>query len=262
MTKDDGHTIAADALWQAQRDAVPCGPIHTHLNAGGINAAYAVQQINIERSLAQGGRVIGHKIGLTAKAVQAQMGVDQPDYGTLLSNMIIGDGGTIAADRVLQPKIEAEIAFIMGEDLDIAQPNAADVLRATAFIAPAIEIVDSRIADWKITLLDTIADNASSGLLVLGSPAISPLGFDFTGCEMDMTLNGQSVSTGTGAACMGSPVTAVAWLAEKMRDNGTPIRAGQIILSGALGPMAPVSGKATVEASIGGLGHVSVSFAE
>jgi len=262
MRKDKGVAIAAEALWQAERNATPCDPIHEHLKDGDLDAAYAVQQVNIERRLAQGGRLIGRKIGLTAKAVQAQMGVDQPDFGTLLSDMIVGDGGTIPADRVLQPKVEAEIAFILGDDLDVAQPNAADVLRATAFVAPAIEIVDSRIADWKITLLDTIADNASSGLLVLGSPTRSPLGFDFTGCRMEMTLNGETVSTGIGAACMGSPVAAVAWLAERMRDNGTPLLAGQIILSGALGPMARVTGEATVRASIDGLGHVSVTFAE
>ncbi len=262
MRKDKGVAIAAEALWQAERNATPCDPIHEHLKDGDLDAAYAVQQVNIERRLAQGGRLIGRKIGLTAKAVQAQMGVDQPDFGTLLSDMIVGDGGTIPADRVLQPKVEAEIAFILGDDLDVAQPNAADVLRATAFVAPAIEIVDSRIADWKITLLDTIADNASSGLLVLGSPTRSPLGFDFTGCRMEMTLNGETVSTGIGAACMGSPVAAVAWLAERMRDNGTPLLAGQIILSGALGPMARVTGEAAVRASIDGLGHVSVTFAE
>ena len=262
MTLDNNLAVAAEALWQAEKKATPCAPIQEHLKDYGLDAAYAVQQANIERRLAGGSRLIGHKIGLTAKAVQAQMGVDQPDYGTLLSDMIVGDGGIISSVRVLQPKIEAEIAFILGDDLDIAQPNAADVLRATVFIAPAIEIVDSRIADWNITLLDTIADNASSGLLVLGAPVISPLGFDFSNCAMEMTLNGQTVSAGTGAACMGSPVNAVAWLAEKMRANGTPLRAGQIILSGALGPMAPVTGKAVVQASIGGLGHVSVSFTE
>jgi len=262
MKKDKGVTIAAEALWQAERAATPCDPIHEYLKDGDLDAAYAVQQVNIERRLAQGGRLIGRKIGLTAKAVQVQMGVDQPDFGTLLSDMIVGDGGTIPADRVLQPKVEAEIAFILGNNLDIEHPNAADVLRATAFIAPAIEIVDSRIAGWKINLLDTIADNASSGLLVMGSPTRSPLEFDFTGCQMKMALNGETVSTGIGAACMGSPVAAVAWLAERMRDNGTPLLAGQIILSGALGPMAPVTGEATVRTTIDGLGHVSVTFTE
>ena len=143
MKLDNNLAVAAEALWQAEKKATPCAPIQEHLKDDGLDAAYAVQQANIERRLAGGSRLIGHKIGLTAKAVQAQMGVDQPDYGTLLSDMIVGDGGIISSDRVLQPKIEAEIAFILGDDLDIAQPNAADVLRATVFIAPAIEIVDS-----------------------------------------------------------------------------------------------------------------------
>jgi len=262
MSRDKKIAAAADVLWQAERNARPCAPLHDYLDSGDLDAAYAVQQINIERRLTNGARLTGRKIGLTAKSVQQQLGVDQPDYGTLLSDMVVSDGGSIPRDRLLQPKVEAEIAFVLGADLDMQNPSAADVLRATAFIAPSIEIVDSRIADWKIALTDTIADNASSGLFVLGTPAISPLGFDFTACEMEMSINGQQVSTGAGRDCLGSPVAAVAWLAEKMRAENMPLRAGYIIMSGALGPMAPAAPGANVRAKISGLGHVSVSFEE
>lgn len=248
---------AAERLQAAAESAVPCAPVRDLLQPHGADAAYAVQQIGIERRLARGLRAIGRKIGLTSPVVQRQLGVDQPDYGALLSDMILGDGATLAAGAVMQPKAEAEVAFLLGRDLDMPAPNVADVLRATDAVLPAIEIVGSRIAGWDIQLVDTIADNASAGMFVLGTPARAPLGFDFAACEMELTCAGAEASRGSGAACMGSPLNAVAWLAGRMQAQGQPLRAGEIILSGALGPMLPLTQPGPVEASISGLGRVS-----
>ncbi len=252
----------AEKLRIAEANSTPCAPVRELLPDGDGAAAYRIQQINIDRRLAEGCRLIGRKIGLTSLAVQRQLGVDQPDFGVLLSDMILGDGGTLRRGDVLQAKAEAEIAFILGADLEMAMPNVADVLRATAFILPAIEIVGSRVADWNIRLVDTVADNASSGMFVLGTPARSPQDFDFTGCGMEMRLGDDIVSTGDGRACMGNPLNAVAWLAARMRSIGMPLRAGEIILSGALGPMVPLATPGRVSAVIGGLGQVSFDFAE
>ncbi|MEX0405289.1 fumarylacetoacetate hydrolase family protein [Aquibium sp. LZ166] len=259
-----GDQIAAVAamLREAEDSGKPCPPILDLLPAGDVEAAYKVQQINIDHKIGSGRRLIGRKIGLTSVAVQRQLGVSEPDYGALLSDMIVGDGETIAFDRLLQPKAEAEIALILGADLDMPSPNLADVLRATAFVLPAIEIVASRIQNWKISLVDTIADNASSGMFVLGTPAIRPEGFSFGDCAMELKLNDEVVSTGSGRACMGNPLNAAAWLAAQMHALGTPLRAGEIIMTGALGPMTVVGPSSKVFASIENLGTVSFNMGD
>ncbi|MEQ8694320.1 MAG: fumarylacetoacetate hydrolase family protein [Gammaproteobacteria bacterium] len=252
----------AETLRRAQADRTPCAPVRDRIADADIDAAYAIQQMNIDARIADGQRLIGRKIGLTSPAVQAQLGVDQPDYGALLSDMVLPENGRLHLDDILQPKAEAEIAFILGDGLDMKMPTVVDVLRATQFIAPAIEIVGSRIANWDIRLCDTVADNASSGMFVLGSPVRKPEGFDFTGCGMRMYADDNLVSEGSGRACLGNPLNAVAWLAARMQAMGAPLRGGEVILSGALGPMSPLSTPCHIRAEIEGLGTVAFEFGE
>ena len=257
---EEAILAAAASLWQAQRSGEPCPPVREVLEAHGVDAAYRVQELNIGRHLGPSVRRVGRKIGLTSPAVQQQLGVNEPDFGSLLSDMAVPDGGVLAIGAVLQPKAEGEIAFVLDADLDMPAPTVADILRATAFIMPAIEIVGSRVQNWNISLIDTVADNASSGMFVLGSPAKAPLDFDFTGCAMQMTFDGRQVSAGTGRACLGNPLNAVVWLAGRMHALGVPLRAGELILSGALGPMAAPSPGTTVEATISGLGNATFTL--
>ncbi|MFE2427868.1 2-keto-4-pentenoate hydratase [Streptomyces sp. NPDC059373] len=253
---------AADALDAATRTGVPCPPVRTLLAEGGIAGAYAVQRLNLERALAKNDRrVVGRKIGLTSTAVQRQLGVDQPDFGALLSDMAVPDGGTVPAGRLLQPKVEAEVALVLGQDLPHAQCTVADVLRAVDFALPALEIVDSRIAGWDITIVDTVADNASSGLFVLGGSPVPLTAVDLRTVQMTMTRGGDKVSSGTGADCLGGPLNAAVWLASTLAAAGDPLRAGDIVLTGALGPMAVATPGDAFEARISGLGSVRVAFA-
>jgi len=193
--------------------------------------------------------------------VQHQLGVDQPDSGVLFADMQLANRATVEIDTLLQPKVEAEIAFLLAEDLDGDLSDSR--IRAAAGVAiPAIEIVDSRIRDWSISIVDTIADNGSSALFVLGSDVAAVADLDFASRTMQLTQNGAVVSTGRGSDCLGSPLNALRWLARTARDNGSPLRAGHIVLSGALGPMVPVRPGSTYVAEIDGIGSVEVSFAE
>ena len=252
----------AERLRQAEETGAPCGPIRDHLPEGDVEAAYAVQRANTEFWTKQGRRLVGRKIGLTAKAVQRQLGVDQPDFGMLLADRTVGDGEEIDPGLVMQPRVEAEIALIIERDLTVERPTVADVIRATAFAVPAIEVVSSRIADWDIRIVDTIADNASFGLYVLGGPPRSLDGLDLRLCGMVMERRGEPISLGAGAACLGNPLNAAVWLARKMVEIGMPLQAGDVIMTGALGPMAPVDGGDVIEARISGLGSVRAVFAE
>lgn len=254
-------TEAALALRTAHDTGKPCPPVRARLPKGDVDAAYAVQDENTRYWLAQKRRLVGRKIGLTAKAVQRQLGVDQPDFGMLFADMAMNDGEEIAAGRVLQPKVEAEIAFILERDVTCELPTSADMIRATAYVLPAIEIVGSRVAGWDIDIVDTVADNASSGLFVLGGPPRRIDEVDLRGCGMLMECRGQPISMGAGAACLGNPLNAAVWLARKMVAIGRPLRAGDVIMSGALGAMAPVQAGDTVEAHITGLGSVRIAFA-
>jgi 2-keto-4-pentenoate hydratase len=221
--------------------------------------AYAVQLAWVEQRIDEGVHVVGRKIGLTNPAVQAQLGVDAPDYGFLLSDMSYSDGGVIAADVLLQPRVEAEVAFVLRSDLDLANPTEHDVVAATDYIVAALEIVDSRIADWDIRLIDTIADNASAGAFVLGTRRRAIEG-DLSAVSMTMARNGETLSEGTGADCMGSPLAAVAWLARTCAGLGSPLRAGEIVLSGALGRVVDARPGDLFTAEFSGLGSASVSF--
>ncbi|MBL8268377.1 2-keto-4-pentenoate hydratase, partial [Steroidobacter sp.] len=211
---------------------------------------------------AAGRRIVGAKIGLTSQAVQKQLGVDQPDFGMLFDDMEFGDDAPIPISRLIQPKVEAEIAFVLEKDLDSERPTLAQVTTAIAYALPAIEIVDSRVRDWKISLFDTIADNASSGLYVLGGTPRKIDAIDLKLCGVRLENRGEPVSTGCGAACLGNPLNAVVWLAGTMARLGQPLRAGTTILSGALGPMVPVKAGEVYEARISGLGRVAAAFTQ
>jgi 2-keto-4-pentenoate hydratase len=240
----------------------PIAPLRDGLQPTDAEAAYAIQNINTLTWTTHGRRVVGRKIGLTAKAVQAQLGVDQPDYGVLFDDMVIEDGGTLLRSKVLQPKAEAEVALILAHDLTSPSASIDDVIAATAYAVPAIEIVDSRIADWKITFADTVADNGSSAFFVLGRTPQPLSGLDLKTCGMVLEVNGRVVSLGAGAACLGHPLNAAAWLARTIASRGDGLKAGDIVLTGALGPMVPLSVGDVVRAEIGGLGSCGFTYRE
>ncbi|SFF66756.1 2-keto-4-pentenoate hydratase [Actinacidiphila alni] len=257
----DAVAEAAAVLEDATRTGFPCAPVRSRLPEDDVEAAYAVQRLLVERGVAAGRRPVGRKIGLTSPAVQQQLGVNQPDFGVLFADMAVPEGQTIAPGRLLQPKVEAEVALVLGTDLPYRDPTVADLLRATAFALPALEIVDSRIADWDITIVDTVADNASCGLYVLGGTPVPLDRVDLRAAPMTLTKNGETVSEGTGADCLGSPLTAALWLASILADLGDPLRAGEIVLTGALGPMAAAAEGDEFTAHIDGLGTVTTTFA-
>lgn len=259
-TIDAGVRAAAERLRDAQRTRVPCPPVRDLLPDTSVATGYAVQELLTRARVLDGGRVAGRKIGLTSQAVQAQLGVDQPDFGVLFEDMACPQDRPIDRGRLLQPRIEAEIAFVLAADLD-GDVDVAAARAAVGEVVPALEIVDSRIAGWDITFVDTVADNASSGLYVLGDSA-GPLGDrDLTSVEMSMTrADGSVVSTGSGAACLGDPVNALVWLARTAAELGVPLRAGDVVLSGALGPMVPVAPGDAFAAELSGLGTVRASF--
>lgn len=254
---------AAQALMAASRDRAPIAPIAADLGAGAdVATAYAVQERVTRAALGAGRRIVGRKIGLTSAAVQAQMGVDQPDYGMLFADMEYGDGAIIPAGLLIQPRVEAEIAFVLGRDLTGEDVTPSELIRAVDCVLPAMEVVDSRIRDWKIGLLDTIADNASSGVYVLGSRPVRLADLDLRLCGMVMERGGEPVSFGAGAACMGNPLVAALWLARRMAAVGRPLREGEVILSGALGPMVPARPGERFRVAINGLGEVGAGFAD
>ncbi|GHH72414.1 2-keto-4-pentenoate hydratase [Streptosporangium violaceochromogenes] len=256
----DAFTEAADRLREAAREGEPCAPVRDLLPAGTAEAGYAVQEINTRRALEEGRRPVGRKIGLTSPAVQRQLGVDRPDFGMLFADMACLDGLPVPAGRFLQPRAEAEVALVLKGDLVGGPFTVADVIRATDFALPAIEIVDSRVAGWDITLVDTVADNASSGAFVLGNTPVGLYGLDLRLAGMTMNLRGREVSTGTGTACLGHPLNAAVWLADALGGGDFPLRAGDIVLTGALGPMVPVAAGDVFEAHINGVGSVRAVF--
>ena len=248
---------AAQALAQARKSRRAIARVSETFGIAGLDAAYAVAEFNTRAQLESGRRIVGLKVGLTSKAVQQQLGVDQPDFGILLDDMEYLNGAEVPMARLVQPKLEAEVAFVVGRDVEGAAPTYAEFLACVSHALPAIEIVDSAIADWKITLVDTVADNASSGLYVLGDQPIDVGQLSLGAIGMEMKKNGKTVSIGSGAACLGHPLRAAYWLARTMAARGQGLKRGQVILSGALGPMQPVAAGDLVTASIGALGEVS-----
>lgn len=249
----------AAALGAAARDRASIPPLTGTWPELDVDDAYAIQLVNVRHRLAGGERVVGHKVGLTSHAMQEMLGVDQPDYGHLFDSMSVDDEGAISADRYLAPRAEIEIAFVLGAPLSGPGVTTDDVLAATAHLRPAIEIIDSRITDWRIGLVDTIADNASSAGFVLGARETPPDRVDLAGLEGRLVVNGEVTDKGTGAAVLGHPAAAVSWLANTLGARGVEIEAGHVVLPGALVKAVPVQPGDRVEADFDVLGRVAVT---
>ena len=242
------------------REAYTMGEIDPLRNF--LEPTYAVQEINTRLWERQGRRIVGRKAGLTAEAVQKQLGVDQPDFGVLFDDMQIADGGRLDPSKTLQPKAEAEIAFILGTGLPSPDTTAEEVAAAVATVHAAIEIVDSRIADWKITFADTVADNGSSAFFVISDTGVPLAGLDLESAPMEMTINGSVVSTGMGAAALGNPLNAAAWLARTLAERGEPLKTGDVLLAGALGPMVALTSGDRVQANVGTIGTCGFDYGD
>lgn len=256
----DDLTRAAGGLIEAYASGVPIEPLTATYSGLTLGDAYAIQLAQIEEFRAKGARIKGHKVGLTSAAMRRQLGVDQPDYGHLLDSMFHLDSAPIDTARFLQPRIEPEIAFVLGRPLAGPGVTAADAAGAVDFVLPALEIIDSRIRDWKITLVDTVADNASSGGVVLGTrPApLAALDLRLAGCLL--YRDGELVDTGAAAAALGSPLNALVWLANTLGERGTVLEAGHVVLPGSITAAIPVSPGDTVTAEFAGLGTVTAGF--
>jgi len=253
-------TQLGDELYEALTNCKTLEPLTSRYADITIEDSYHIQERLIARRLKAGEKVVGKKIGVTSKAVMNMLGVGQPDFGWLLDGMIYNEGESIPADTLIQPKAEGEIAFLLKKDLMGPGVSNADVLAATEGVMTCFEIVDSRIENWKIKIQDTVADNASCGVFVLGDRLVDPRDVDLTTCGMILEKNGEIVCTGAGAATMSSPVNAVAWLANTLGRLGIPLKAGEVILSGSLAAMVPVVKGDNLRVTIGGIGSCSVKF--
>jgi 2-keto-4-pentenoate hydratase len=260
----DTRTLAslADELWEAERSRVAIEPLTDRHSGLDIEDAYAIQTRNIDRRVAAGARVIGRKVGLTSRAMQQMLGVDEPDFGVLLDDMFVEDGDEIPLSEMLQPRIEAEMAFLLERDLAGPGVTTARALAAIAGVLPAVEIVDSRIADWRIKLVDTVADNASSGRLVVGGRIRKVDEFDLRLVGVVVSRNGEVIDTGAGAAVLGNPARPVAWLANKLGALGATLHAGDVILPGAPHRMVAVRPGDAFRAEFAHLGPVTARFSD
>jgi 2-keto-4-pentenoate hydratase len=269
VTSPEQISAAVTRLLQAQATRVPCAPVRDLIGTDDLAAAYAVQQGLVQVRLSGGAVVVGRKIGATSEAVQTQLGVDQPDFGYLLSDMDVSfgaaeGGGPVSMRTLVQPRVEAEVAFRLGRDLDVPEQDLtlALVRDAVEVAVPALEIVDSRIAGWDIGFTDTVADNASSGLFVVGDEGRTLAELEPRDVVMSLRVNGEVRSEGKGTACLGDPLEALRWLAVQAARFGDPLRAGHLVLSGALGPFVPFVPGDRVEASISGFDPLVVEFEE
>ena len=261
MTMDNALVESlGDELYNAWRECSVIDPLTGRHPDITIEDAYRIQSRMVARRTAGGERIVGKKVGVTSRAVMNMLGVFQPDFGILLDGMIIADGDLVPPKTLIQPKAEGEIAFILKRDLHGPGIGVADVLAATECVMPCFEIVDSRIRDWKIKIQDTVADNASCGVFVLGDQAVDPRRVDLSLCGMVLEKNGEVVATGAGAAALGSPVNSVAWLVNTLGRLGIGLSAGEVVLSGALAAMIPAQPGDNFRVSIGGLGSCSVRF--
>ncbi|ESU33463.1 hypothetical protein G3A_05970 [Bacillus sp. 17376] len=250
----------AGTLLKAEKSKNPIPPLTAQYEDLTVTDAYNVQLEVLKKKLASGRTVIGKKVGLTSIAMQKMLGVNEPDYGHLLDDMKVANGGTVKMSNFLSPKIEAEIGFVLGEDLKGPNVTFLDVLMATKYVVPTLEIIDSRIADWKIGLVDTVADNGSSAMVVVGDQMTDITGIDLRSVGMTFFKNNEMVATGSGAAALGHPAHAIAWLANKLDEFGITLKAGELILPGALSAAIPVQTGDTVSAQFGPVGTVSVTF--
>jgi 2-keto-4-pentenoate hydratase len=259
LTVATREELAAE-LAEAERSRVPMGPLTAAHPDIDVVDAYEVQLINIRQRVADGAVVVGHKVGLSSEAMQKMMGVDEPDYGHLLAEMEVFENVPVPAARYLFPRVEVEVGFILADDLPGAGCTEDDVLAATAAFAPSIELIDTRIRDWKIALCDTIADNASSAGFVLGPQRVSPKDIDITAIDAVLTRNGELVAEGRSDAVLGNPVTAVAWLARKVDSFGVRLKAGDIVLPGSCTRAIDARPGDEFVADFAGLGSVRLSF--
>ena len=250
-----------DELYTAMQTQSTVSPLTSRFPEMTIKDAYQISLRMLERRLEAGATVIGKKIGVTSAAVQHMLNVHQPDFGFLTDDMVFNQGEEMPiSQRLIAPRAEGEIAFLLKKDLTGPGVSNADVLAATECVIPCFEVVDSRIADWKIAIQDTVADNASCGLFVLGDKAVTPHKVDLVTCGMVVEKNGRILSTGAGAAALSSPVNCVAWLANTLGQFGIPLKAGEVILSGSLVPLEPVKAGDFMRVDIGGMGSASVYF--
>ncbi|EZI24924.1 2-oxopent-4-enoate hydratase [Pseudomonas extremaustralis] len=249
-----------DELYQAFVSRRVIAPLLSREPQIRIEDAYRIQERFIARRLAAGETIVGKKIGATSKPVQDFLGVYQPDFGMLTSGMVFADGDTLDLGQMIQPKAEAELAFVLKHDLKGPGITAMDVIRATDYVVPCFEVVDSRIRDWQIKIQDTVADNASCGVFVLGTTRGDPRRLDITLAGMVLEKNGEVFSTGVGAAVQGSPANAVAWLANTLGELGIPFKAGEVILSGSQSALVPVAEGDELVCRVGGLGSCRVKF--
>lgn len=257
----DAHEYAA-RLRKAAFDRVSIPPLRESIGVENIELAYAIQQSNTDYRVANGARIVGKKIGLTSIIVQKQIGVNQPDFGILFNDMEVLNGLSISMTELMQPKIEAEIAFVLSKDLDADNLTSVDIIDAVAYALPALEIVGSRISDWNIKITDTVADNASASHFVVGHSPKKLHQIDLTDIKMTMKRNGEVVSSGRGSDCFGSPINATLWLANTMKTMGQPLKKGEIIFTGALGSMVDVKEGDHFTAQFEGLGDVGLHFKE
>ena len=251
---------AAWLLHAAQIHQSPIGPLTQRYPGLGVADAYAIQQVNLSRSLREGRKLVGHKVGLTSRPMQTLLGVDEPDFGYILDDMVLDRGAAVPAAIFCAPRVEPEVAFLLRRPLSGPGVTVDDVRAATEAVAVALEIVDSRIADWALSLPDTVADNASSGAVVLGDWVPYSDGLDLVNARASLVLNGTEIDSGAGSAVMGDPAVAVAWLANALAPFGTEILPGQFVMSGSFTTAAFVHAGDDAAASIGGLGTVSLSF--
>lgn len=265
MTSPDAISAAVARLTEAQDSRRPCAPVRDLIGTDDLDAAYAVQQGLVERRLAGGVTVVGRKIGATSEAVQRQLGVDRPDFGYLLSDMDVSHQHPISMGTLVQPRVEAEVAFVLSREIapESESEITLDLVRDAVDVAvPALEIVDSRIADWDIEFTDTVADNASSGLFVVGREGRPLDEMEPREVTMSLSINGEERSTGNGEACLGDPLEALRWLAVQAFRFGDPLRTGHLVLSGALGPFVPFAPGDRVEATVSGFAPLVAEFEE
>jgi len=257
----EDHDRLGDELYDALRERTTVPPLTVRFPDVTIPDAYHISRRMLSRRLGDGERIIGKKIGVTSKAVQTMLSVFTPDFGWLTDRMAYPDGAEVPISRqLIQPRAEGELAFVLARDLRGPGVTPDDVIAATDHVVPCFEIVDSRIRDWKIRYQDTVADNASSGLFVLGADKIGPRGFDFPSCAVTVEKNGRFLSTGTGAEAMGSPLVCVAWLANQLAEFDIALGAGEVVLSGSLVPLEPVVAGDVMKLTVPGIGTASVKF--